>query len=64
MPEMSLVRREILSRLAEQVNTIDLERIAKRMPHILYEAVRELNGEVEYVMVDPTRYDSTTEEND
>jgi hypothetical protein len=62
MPEMSLARREVLSRLAEQVNTIDLERIAKRMPHILYEAVRELNGEVEYVMADPTRYDSTTDE--
>jgi hypothetical protein len=43
-------RQFILDTLARGVTVEDLERIAKAMPFILQEAVRELNGEVEYKM--------------
>jgi hypothetical protein len=42
----------ILNTLAGGVSLGDLERIAKFMPYILSEAVRELNHEVEYQMVE------------
>ena len=43
-------RRQLLDRLAKDVSTKDLDRIDQLLPGILTEAVRELNGEVEYVM--------------
>ena len=40
-----------LETLAKGVSDADLERIAKAFPHLLTEAVREVNHEVEYVMM-------------
>jgi hypothetical protein len=36
-------------RICEGVSNADLERIAQTFPNLLPEAVRELNGEVEYI---------------
>ena len=41
----------LLSKLADGLSTESIERIATAMPHILAEAVNELDGKVEYVMV-------------
>ena len=41
----------LLSKLAYGLSTESIERIATAMPHILAEAVNELDGKVEYVMV-------------
>jgi len=45
-------RHEVLDTLASGVTVEDLERIAKTMPFILQEAVRELNGEVRYEQIE------------
>jgi hypothetical protein len=37
------------------VSNADLERIAKQFPNLLPEAVRELNGEVEYIQHNLTK---------
>jgi len=47
---MEYTRRQLLDRLAKDITTKDLDRIDQLLPGILSEAVRELNGEVEYVM--------------
>ena len=39
----------LLSKLADGLSTESIERIATAMPHILAEAVNELDGKVEYV---------------
>lgn len=43
------MRLATLEALAEGISNANLERIAKQFPNLLPEAVRELNGEVEYI---------------
>ena len=43
-------RAERRGKLADGLSTESIERIATAMPHILAEAVNELDGKVEYVM--------------
>ena len=45
-------RRELQEEMAKDVSTSDLARIVKAFPHLLSEAVRELNGEISYEMVE------------
>ena len=49
------LRTATLEALAEGISNADLERIAKHFPAILSEAVRELNGEVEYIQHNLTK---------
>ena len=49
------LRTATLEELAEGISNANLERIAKHFPAILSEAVRELNGEVEYIQHNLTK---------
>jgi uncharacterized protein YqhQ len=44
-------RIELLRDLAGGVSTEDIARVLRAFPHLISEAVRELNGEVEYKML-------------
>ena len=50
---MDRTRRQMLEYLARDVETKDLDRIISAMPYLISEAVRELNGEVEYIQAAP-----------
>ena len=49
------MRLATLEALAKGVSNANLERIAKQFPNLLPEAVRELNGEVEYIQHNLTK---------
>jgi ribosomal protein L7/L12 len=49
---MSHKREQILRAMAFGVSTENLEKIAEHFPHLIDEARREMEGEVEYVMVE------------
>ena len=46
---MERTRRQLLDYIARDISTADLDRINITFPNLLPEAVRELNGEVEYI---------------
>ena len=48
-------RRQLLDYIARDISTADLERINITFPNLLPEAVRELNGEVEYIQPNLTK---------
>ena len=48
-------RRQLLDYIARDISTADLERINITFPNLLPEAVRELNGEVEYIQHNLTK---------
>lgn len=45
------VRAQLLTELAKEVSTEDLRRVVRGFPYLISEAVRELNGEVEYLQL-------------
>ena len=49
------LRTATLEELAEGISDANLQRIAKHFPAILSEALRELNGEVEYIQHNLTK---------
>jgi len=49
---MSHKREQIIRTLAAGVTTDALAKIAERFPHLISEAERELQGKVEYVMLE------------
>ena len=52
---MERTRRQLLDYIARDISTADLDRINITFPNLLPEAVRELNGEVEYIQHNLTK---------